>query len=325
MKFFFIGIGFFLLCSPAFSQSGDLLVRKGEKGLYLEHKTEAKQNFYSIGRLYNVHPRLIAAYNSLDMNKGLALGQVLHIPLTDSNFSQQVNIGAPVYYNAGENDNLSKISSAYNKVPVENLRRWNKLSGEKVAPGTDLIIGFLVSGEISTAKEIVIKAADPAVNKKPENKIDELTANPQEVIKKEMVKTDTENVVKEEPKKTEPIFTQAKDELKSATANEGYFKMHFDQQIRSMPLSKEETVTSGIFKTVSGWRDHKYYLLIDKVEPGTIVQITNPVNNKSIYAKVLYGMEGIRQNEDYGIRISDAAANELEISDIEKFIVKVKY
>jgi hypothetical protein len=36
-------------------------------------------------------------------------------------------------------------------------------------------------------------------------------------------------------------------------------------------------------------------------------------------------MEGIRQNEGYDIRISNAAAQALEISDTEKFIVKVRY
>jgi hypothetical protein len=85
------------------------------------------------------------------------------------------------------------------------------------------------------------------------------------------------------------------------------------------------TVTSGIFKTTSGWQDAKYYLLIDKVEPGTIVRITNPANNKIVYAKVLYAMEGIRQNEGLDIRISNAAASALDITDIEKFIVKVNY
>lgn len=88
---------------------------------------------------------------------------------------------------------------------------------------------------------------------------------------------------------------------------------------------KEETVTSGIFKTTSGWEDSKYYLLIDKVQPGTIIKVVNPTNNKAIYAKVLGEMAGIRQNEGYNIRISNAGAAALEIAEQDKFIVKVKY
>ena len=61
------------------------------------------------------------------------------------------------------------------------------------------------------------------------------------------------------------------------------------------------------------------------MEPGTIVRITNPSNNKAVYAKVLGEMSGIRQNQGYDLRMSNAAASVLEVSDQEKFIVKINY
>ncbi len=88
---------------------------------------------------------------------------------------------------------------------------------------------------------------------------------------------------------------------------------------------KEETATAGIFKTASGWQDAKYYALMDGVEPGTIVRVVNPSNSKAVYAKVLGAMSGISQNKGLDVRISNAAANVLNISDTEKFIVKVNY
>jgi hypothetical protein len=36
-------------------------------------------------------------------------------------------------------------------------------------------------------------------------------------------------------------------------------------------------------------------------------------------------MSGIRQNAGYDVRISNAAANVLELSDTDKFIVRVNY
>ena len=84
-------------------------------------------------------------------------------------------------------------------------------------------------------------------------------------------------------------------------------------------------VTSGMFKTTSGWVDSKYYLLIDGVQPGTIIKITNPANNKFIYAKVLGEMSSIKLNDGLNIRISSAAVSALEITDPDKFIVKVNY
>ena len=105
----------------------------------------------------------------------------------------------------------------------------------------------------------------------------------------------------------------------------GYFKNNFFQQVKSSPLTKDQTVTSSIFKTQSGWQDGKFYLLINGVEPGTIVKLTNPGNSKTIYAKVLYSMDKIRENQGVDIRISDAAASSLAVSETDKFILKVNY
>jgi hypothetical protein len=95
--------------------------------------------------------------------------------------------------------------------------------------------------------------------------------------------------------------------------------------VKITPAVKNETVTSGIFKTESGWQDAKYYLLMDAVQPGTIVKVINPGNNKAVYAKVLGEMSGIRQNEGLNIRISNAAAAALQITEEDKFIVKINY
>ena len=124
-------------------------------------------------------------------------------------------------------------------------------------------------------------------------------------------------------KEPAPVF--ASQEQKQAATDFGYFKSHFEKQIRQSPIRKDQALTSGIFKTTSGWVDMKYYLLIDGVQPGTIIKVTNPANNKYIFAKVLGEMTGIRQNERLDIRISSAGASALQISEEDKFIVKVTY
>ena len=96
-------------------------------------------------------------------------------------------------------------------------------------------------------------------------------------------------------------------------------------QIKSQPAKNDVTASAGIFKTASGWQDAKYYALMDGAEPGTIIKLTNPTNGKAVYAKVLGEMSGIRQNQGYDVRISNAAASALEISDTDKFILRVNY
>jgi hypothetical protein len=108
-------------------------------------------------------------------------------------------------------------------------------------------------------------------------------------------------------------------------SGQGYFKAFFDQQVKQKPASKTETVTAGIFNTTNGLQDAKYYMLINKVTPGTIIRVINPENNRTIYAKVLGEMDGIRLNKGLDIRISNLAAATLGITDTDKFILRINY
>lgn len=299
------------------AQTTELLVKSSDKGLYLDHKVTPKENFYSVARLYNAHPKEIAAFNGLDMSKGLSLGQTIRIPLTSANFSQSVNEGIPVYYKVGEKEGLMKVSNANNKVSLESLRRWNNLSGDDVNFGSLLIVGFLTKP--MTATEPVTKN-EPAVNNTP-------VKNEPAEQKKEEKPVKTEPVVEKQkqedtPPPPPPTTAPPKVEMRSAA---GYFETSFRQQVKTKPLSKTETVTAGIFKTSSGWDDLKYYLLMDGVEPGTIVRIVNPDNKKTVFAKVLGEMSSLRQQGGPDIRISNAAAAALIVKEQDKFIVKVSY
>jgi LysM repeat protein len=325
--------------------SQDLAIKSGSKGFYIEHKVAPKEGLFPLGRMYNVHPRHIANFNGIDFNKGLAIGQLINIPLSDTNFKQTVNKGVPVYYKATEKESLANIS-AKTKAQVNSLRGWNNLSADNVSPGTKLIVGFLITNELQnrvvtiTPKTIVAEESVSNVKKQessekkqpiPEVKKDVVAEESVSNVKKAEeqkkqtepeIKKEAPPVVKEEAKKTEPVVKQPETRNDDGT---GYFKNNFYQQVKTSPLTKEQTLTSSIFKTTSGWQDGKYYLLINGVEPGTIVKITNPSNSKTIFAKVLYAMDKIRENQGVDIRISDAAASTLAVSEMDKFILKVNY
>ena len=108
------------------------MVKSSDNGLYLEHKVKTKESFYSVGRLYNTHPKAIANFNKLDMNKGLFIDQKIRIPLTDTNFTQLGNSGTPVYYKVGDKEGLMTVSNKLNNVKLANLRMWNNLSANEV-------------------------------------------------------------------------------------------------------------------------------------------------------------------------------------------------
>ena len=315
MRISFLTLVFITTAHFCMAQTPALMVKSSDKGLFLDHKVAAKENFYSIGRLYNLPPKEIAAYNKLDMNKGLNLGQMIRIQLSSANFSQTVNEGTPVYYKVGENEGLQKVSNANNRVMMASLRKWNHLGSDNLIAGSKLVIGFLNSTEMPVVK-IVEKKEPVQVNTEKKEKTDPTPV----IINKEPVaenKPVVENKIVQNPVvQSEPVKT---------SAGQGYFRSSFEQQVKVYPLSKNETVTSGIFKTTSGWVDAKYYALIDGVQSGTILKVINPSNNKTVYAKVLGEMSGIHQNEGLNLRISSAAASALQITEQDKFVVQVNY
>jgi hypothetical protein len=317
---------FLAVLNNGWGQQGQLFIKGSGQDLYIDHKVSPKEGIFAIGRLYNVHPKAIASYNKLDMALGLIVGQVIHIPLTDTNFSQVAGKGIPVYYTVGDKETIQKVSNVNNRVSLQNLREWNKLQNDNLAAGSKLVVGYLLTGENSTAATSSPKKEEPVKEKKEETGKETAVKQGSSTTKTEEDKPIVKNdPPKEEPKKPEPVVKKSQSPPTAAVTIQGYFKNDFERQVRKTPASKSETVTSGIFKMNSKAQEIKYYLLIDGVAPGTIVRVINPDNNKAVYAKVLGGMSGIRQNQGFDIRISNTAAATLGITDTDKFIVQLNY
>lgn len=313
-KMIFLGL-FLAINMLVLAQDNRLVVKKGSNGLYLEHSVAAKEGLYSIGRLYNVHPRHLASYNNWDLSKGLAIGQLIQVPLTDTNFNLQAQRGTPVYYVTGQGEGLFRVSQLSKKLTAEKLRQWNGLKSDNIAAGQYLVIGYLISDEWAKNKPEVVA-------NKPETKEPVKPEEPKVVQEKPAV--ETPKPVTTEQVKADPKPVQSTPQRSGA---EGYFKAFFEQQIKLQPVSKQQTVNASIFKTLSGWQDGKFYLLMDNVLPGTIVKLSNPENGKTVYAKVLGEMAGIKLNQGLDIRISNAASSVLEIpeANTEKFIVQIEW
>ena len=314
-------------CTFLFAQN-ELLVQRSDKGLYLTHKVTPGESFFSVGRLFNVPAKEIAAFNGLDMNHGLNIGQDLKIPLNHTNFNQAAAKGRPVYYVVGNGEGLYRVSVNNNKVLMANLRKFNHLTSDQISAGQKLVVGYLVSPQADKISEPTVDAGSdvasapvqqPEIKTAPtaEKKETERAADADPRPQPEKKQAETE----EKP----PVRTAAPSQVAVTDGTGGYFRSQFEQQVRQQPVKRDETASAGIFKTASGWQDAKYYALMDKVEPGTIIRIINPTNNKVIFAKVLGEMSGIRQNQGYDVRISNAAASALDVSDTEKFIVRVNY
>ncbi|HEY4935274.1 MAG TPA: LysM peptidoglycan-binding domain-containing protein, partial [Puia sp.] len=129
-----------------YAQFAQLRIEGTNGKFYLVHMVVAKENWYSIGRLFNLSPHDIASFNNMSFDKPLEVAAQLNIPLTSVNFDQKQIKGAgetlvPVYHVVEQKEWIFKISSIYNDVPVTSLEKWNKIKRDDVREGTDLIVG----------------------------------------------------------------------------------------------------------------------------------------------------------------------------------------
>lgn len=338
---------FLLLAGIGVRAQSDMMIQGVSPNLYLTHIVSAKETWYSLGRMYNLSPKEIAAYNKGSIDKPLAIGQKVQVPLIPANFAQDnssaTGEGVPLYHVVQEKEWMYRISVNHNKVPIENLEKWNSISRDQAKAGTKLIVGFLKvkNGQAPVAAATVAKPAtgtEPTKNAPP---MKDLSTIPKETPKKEAAT---------EPKALPPSTTTTSENTSntsnpSATENTantsnsstsntpvqastiptsdknfkgGYFKSQYSES------GKTTGGVSGVFKSTSGWNDGKYYALMNNVPVGTIVKVNFPSTNKTVYAKVLGQLPDMRESTGLAIRLSEAAASELGASN-GKFSVAVNY
>jgi hypothetical protein len=291
MKRTFVAFLLILMCTAVAAQTTPLSVQLDSKNHpYLVHTLAPKENFYSVGRIYNISPRVFAPYNGLELTSPLSIGQALKIPLNEQNYWQsgtrrENEVVVPLYYTVGAGENLSAVSKTF-KTDNATLRSWNNLSSDAVSAGKRIIIGFLkVDKTLSPLAAQGMSRQEPPAVVKQEPKNEEPQQQP--VVKKEEPKVET----KPEPKKEEPKPV-VKEEPKTQAPppsyeGNGFFKDEFNKQTNNGKRIANTNGNGTTFKSTSGWSDGKYYVLVDNLEKGTIVMVRNPSNGKAIYAKVL--------------------------------------
>jgi outer membrane biosynthesis protein TonB len=314
------------ISAVAVAQTTPLTVQLDSKNQpYLEHKLAPKENFYSVGRIYNISPRVFAPYNGLELTSPLSIGQALKIPLNEQNFWQsgtrkENEVMLPLYYTAGASQNLTAISKLFN-ADVAALRSWNNLSSDAVAAGKKIIIGFLkVDKTLSPLAAQGMSRQEPPIVKQ-EPKKEEVKQQPvvkEEPKKEEPKKQEPKVEPKPEPKKEEPkpvVKEEPKPQPASASyEGNGFFKDEFNKQSNNGRNTSNANGNGSTFKSTSGWSDGKYYVLMDNLEKGTIVMVRNPANGKAVYAKVLAGVKETTPNSSALFLLSNAAASQLGMS-----------
>lgn len=316
MKKGFIFIVIMFLCFQVTAQQ-KLLLKGKPNAMYIEHKVGEKESLSSIGRMYGLTASQLSRFNGRSPSSVLSKGSILKIPLTNEVISQKS--GVPVYHTVVKGDNLFKISQRYNKVPVSQLKTWNKLGATGVKNGQPLIVGYI---KINNDQSVPVSTQKETVTEKPA----EATITKDTVIKLQVSEQTKAAPVKE--KETAQDFHKDNEEknntsvVNNTLTDEGFFASLYVRDDLTL-VQQYRSGDAATFKTISGWTDRKYYVLINDIKPGTIVRITAP-NNKSICARVLSQLPVTKGDEGLLLRMNNAAAAALGIKD-EKFTVTLTF
>ncbi len=317
-----------------------------------KHTVKTKETLYSLARLYSIHPRELAAYNDIPVTTNLTVGQIIKIPASTTlaplsglpavkaepviknepeikkepvNKKETVEkvivpvkkeALTPVYHKVAPKENLYLISKLYKNISIDDIKKWNKLSSDALNVGTNLIVGY--------SNEPSIKKAE-VVNEKKKEESNEIVKESSKTV--ESVKIKDEKIVKAEPVKKEEAGQPVKnetDKVSDKPYNAGLFKTLYEKQVKNKSTLAEEKGQAGLFKSTSGWDDGKYYCLSNSAASGTYIKITNPENQRAVYAKVLDLIPDLSQNKGLILRISNAAASELG-NTTDNFVVSINF
>ncbi len=310
---------------------------------YTSHKIKAGESLSGLAKKYHTTVGDIMRLNKMNQQSQLKIGETIKIPTT-----QQATATTP------KTNNTAKTQQAATSKPSVTAKANSKAVTHVVKQGETLYqiskqydvtvlsimnLNDLATADLKAGQVLIIKETlpvDPTSNEavKEENelrvkKATQVTASSDQpsstsTKKQDAVITNTTAPTVTNNKDTYPTVsgTSSQQSVPSNISSTGYFTQQFGVDVEGRDI-ETKTGSSMIFKTASGWTDKKYYILMDDVPPGSIVKISSD-NNKVVYAKVLWSLGKMKENDGLSFRISNAAAAALDISD-PKFNLTVTY
>lgn len=294
------------------------------------HKLDPKDNYYSIGRRYNVKPALIMQYNN---NVKLSIGAVIKVP-TDLPFDQPAAAPAhqpqqmaqqPVHqpqqvvqqpvqqqaqqpnttqYKVSQGETLYSIAKRFGTT-VEDIQATNNLPSATIAPGEILIIK-MGGGTV----QVQHPAPQTTQQQTPQQQI--ATTTPPAQQPQQQVQN---------PPQTPPATRDSN--RPTATVDSSTLG---DRNINGKKFGLYEKDEKGVATWIddSGLDPNKKLVLHRTAPIGTVIRITNPMTNRTTFAKVVGRFADSESTRDVIIVMTKGTADALGALD-KRFHVNISY
>jgi LysM repeat protein len=271
------------------------------------HTVAAKETMYSISKQYGVTIDEIKQWNNLTDNS-LSIGQQLIIrrPSTSSSASTVSttpnNVSKTGVHTVVAKETMYSISRLYG-ISVQQLKDWNKLEGNDISIGQQLIVA---THQGNVPKDNVALQESPA---KP-------TATPASTVQTTSppAKVPTTTSTSAEVKKDVPAATTSRTEPTEQTI-----------RVTEAVKSTDEVSQTGLAELIEGTSGNRKYLALHRTAPiGTIMKVKNEMNNREVFVRVMGKLPDTAVNDKLVIKISKSAYDRLGAID-PRFRVEVTY
>ena len=227
----------------------------------------------------------LKAYNKISSADLTAIPSSIRIPLSASNLITN-KTPLPVFHVVEKGDNLYRLNLQYFTPGIPRIKEWNQLKSETLKDGDMVVVGYLGGNE-------------PLVNVNSADALPSMVAS-------------TPVAAAQVPVEAAPVKQVVA--IPQVSAAEGYYAAQFSAALPTQQLL-EISGTGGLFKSITGWGDKRYYVLMNEVVPGSIVRITVD-QVKYICARVLGPIPDNKPNKGLLVRLSNAAAAALGVSEM---------
>lgn len=343
------------------------------------HKVVAKDTYYSIGRRYNISPKIIIAYND---NKYLALDVIIKVPtelaFAAAKSTPMAQVSAPdsgtpsasgtiIEHAVKPKENLNRLAETYGTT-VNEIKRINELKTINLRIGQILKIpvkeGFTETNGDAVQTPVAVPVAEKVVERPVEKKVTEKPAATP--VKAEQDADFIEHVVGS----NETIYSiatrynltmdqlKAKNNLKDNSLNVGQHLL-IKGQYPAKPVyippaantadpNKSNSDTTGLKNPSLRYAPSRYglnqmdekgtavwitdpdldptkMLVLHRTAPiGSVMKITNPMTNRSTFAKVVGKFTENETTKDVIIVMTKAVADALGAID-KRFFCNLTY
>jgi hypothetical protein len=235
----------------------------------------------------------LKSYNKISSGDPVATPSTIRIPLTATNLITD-KTPLPVFHVVEKGDNLYRLNLQYFKPGIPRIKEWNQLKSETLKDGDMVVVGYLSGKEL------------PANTHSADALPSTVASTPVPAIPVPVEAAPLRQVVA----------------IPQVSAEEGYYAAQFSAVLLKQQLL-EMSGTGGVFKSITGWGDKRYYVLMNEVVPGSIVRITVD-QVKYICARVLGPIPDNKPNKGLLVRLSNAAAAALGVTEV-MFTATVNY